>query len=58
LEEHLVRNLTQQFPFAPEPVTDLQIVDSHNYFPLSFEEVRVIMSKKTFVPIDHHGKKE
>lgn len=31
-------------------------VDCHNYTPLSFEEVQQIMSKKTFKPIDHHGR--
>jgi calcineurin-like phosphoesterase family protein len=29
-------------------------VDCHNYFPISFEQVKAIMSKKTFTPIDHH----
>lgn len=33
-------------------------VDCHNYFPISFEEVKRIMSKKTFKPIDHHGRKD
>lgn len=26
----------------------------HNYYPLEFEDVRKIMSTKTFKPIDHH----
>jgi calcineurin-like phosphoesterase family protein len=30
-------------------------VDIHNYRPISFDEVKALMSKKTFVPIDHHG---
>jgi calcineurin-like phosphoesterase family protein len=29
-------------------------VDSHNYRPISYEEVKRIMSKKTWKPIDHH----
>ena len=29
-------------------------VDCHNYAPLEFEEVKLIMSKKTFKPVDHH----
>lgn len=29
-------------------------VDTNNYFPYSFEEIRERMSKKKFVPIDHH----
>jgi calcineurin-like phosphoesterase family protein len=31
-------------------------VDCHNFFPLSFDEVAAIMKKKTWKPIDHHGK--
>lgn len=31
-------------------------VDCHNYSPVSLEEVIAIMKKKTFKPIDHHGK--
>lgn len=31
-------------------------VDSHNYAPISYKEVKKIMSLKTFEPIDHHGK--
>lgn len=31
-------------------------VDCHNYKPLHFDEVAVIMSKKEWKPIDHHGK--
>lgn len=31
-------------------------VDCHNYTPISFEQVEAIMAKKTFKPIDHHGK--
>jgi calcineurin-like phosphoesterase family protein len=29
-------------------------VDCHNFTPISFEQVKVIMSKKLFKPIDHH----
>lgn len=29
-------------------------VDCHNYYPISYERVKKIMSKKTFVPVDHH----
>lgn len=31
-------------------------VDNHNYFPISFDEIKRIMAKKTFKPIDHHGR--
>lgn len=30
-------------------------VDCHSYFPISFSQVKAIMSKKTWKPIDHHG---
>lgn len=30
-------------------------VDSHNYTPISYDQVKMIMAKKTFKPIDHHG---
>jgi calcineurin-like phosphoesterase family protein len=42
----------------PDDPNSLQIdvgVDCHNYRPISFEEVKGIMTKKTFKPIDHHG---
>jgi calcineurin-like phosphoesterase family protein len=31
-------------------------VDCHNYTPINFDQVEAIMAKKTFKPIDHHGK--
>jgi len=31
-------------------------VDTNNFYPYSFDEVRARMKKKTFIPIDHHGK--
>lgn len=30
-------------------------VDCHNYAPISFDEIKRLMSKKTFKPVDHHG---
>jgi len=30
-------------------------VDCHDFYPISFDEIKVIMSKKTFKPVDHHG---
>lgn len=30
-------------------------VDTNSLYPYSFEEVAVLMSRKTFVPVDHHG---
>ena len=32
-------------------------VDCHSYYPISFEEVKKLMSKKTFAPVDHHGQR-
>ena len=29
-------------------------VDSHDYRPISYDEVKRIMSKKTWKPLDHH----
>lgn len=31
-------------------------VDCHNYRPISFEEIKRIMAKKTPKPVDHHGR--
>lgn len=31
-------------------------VDSHNFRPVSYEEVKQIMSSKQFKPVDHHGR--
>jgi len=33
-------------------------VDCHNFQPLNVADVTAIMSKKTFKPIDHHGRRE
>lgn len=32
-------------------------VDCWNYAPVSFEEIRKLMSKKTYQPVDHHGQR-
>jgi calcineurin-like phosphoesterase family protein len=42
----------------PDDINSLSFdvgVDSHNYFPISYDEVKRIMRKKEFIPIDHHG---
>ena len=31
-------------------------VDAHNYFPISFNDIKRIMAKKDYKSIDHHGK--
>lgn len=33
-------------------------VDCHNYAPISFKEIQVIMSRKNYKPVDHHGRKD
>lgn len=33
-------------------------VDPRGYYPVSFEEVREIMSRKDYRPVDHHGQRE
>jgi calcineurin-like phosphoesterase family protein len=32
-------------------------VDCNNYYPFSFEQIKEIMSKKLWQPVDHHGEK-
>lgn len=42
----------------PDDNTQLRIdvgVDCHDFYPISFSEVKEIMSKKKYAPIDHHG---
>lgn len=42
----------------PDNPTALQLdvgVDAWNYAPVSFDEIKERMSKKTFKPVDHHG---
>lgn len=33
-------------------------VDGHNYKPISYQQVKEIMSKKVFKPVDHHRTKD
>lgn len=33
-------------------------VDCHGYRPISFDEIGTLMSKKSFKPIDHHGRED
>lgn len=45
----------------PESDTALRIdvgVDPRSYRPISFEEIREIMSRKVHVPVDHHDERE
>lgn len=52
---HLTGNSHGSLPDDP---TQLRIdvgVDCHDFYPLSFSEVKQIMFKKNYLPIDHHG---
>jgi len=43
----------------PDDPDALQIdvgVDSHDYYPISYEDIKEIMSMKNNIPIDHHKK--
>ena len=33
-------------------------VDCHDFYPISYDQVKEIMKKKAFKPIDHHGDKK
>lgn len=33
-------------------------VDVWNFEPVSFENLRVVMGRKTFAPVDHHGRRD
>jgi calcineurin-like phosphoesterase family protein len=33
-------------------------VDSHNYYPISFDQVKRLMNNKYWRPIDHHGNRQ
>lgn len=33
-------------------------VDPQKYYPVSFEQVREVMARKKFEPVDHHGQRE
>ncbi len=52
---HLYGHSHGSLPDDPNSLSFDVGVDCHNYYPLSFEQVSDIMSKKTFKPIDHHG---
>lgn len=31
-------------------------VDNNNYMPILYDDIRLVMDKKTFIPVDHHTK--
>jgi len=33
-------------------------VDCHDYKPISYDQVKAIMARKTWKPVDHHGKRD
>lgn len=55
---HLYGHSHGSLPDNPNSLSFDCGVDCHNYKPLSFGEVEAIMSKKTFEPIDHHGRRD
>jgi len=52
---HLYGHSHGSLPDDPNSLSFDCGVDCHNYTPISYEEVKQIMSTKTYVPIDHHG---
>jgi calcineurin-like phosphoesterase family protein len=54
---HLYGHSHGTLPDDPNSLSFDVGVDCHNYFPISLDQVKKIMSKKTWKPIDHHGKK-
>lgn len=52
---HLYGHSHGSLPDDPNSLSFDVGVDCHNYRPINFEEVKEIMSKKSFKPIDHHG---
>jgi hypothetical protein len=51
---HLYGHSHGTLPDDPHSMSFDVGVDCHNYRPLSFEQVKAVMSKKLFKPIDHH----
>jgi len=54
---HLYGHSHGSLPDDPRSLSYDVGVDKNNFTPLLFEEVKEIMSKKTFKPVDHHGEK-
>ncbi len=53
---HLYGHSHGSLPDNPNSLSFDVGVDCHNYKPLSFYEVKAIMNRKSFIPVDHHGK--
>jgi calcineurin-like phosphoesterase family protein len=52
---HLYGHSHGSLPDDPNSLSFDCGVDCHNFTPINFEQVKEIMSKKTWKPIDHHG---
>lgn len=55
---HLYGHSHGSLPDDPNSLSFDVGVDCHDFKPLSLPQVGEIMSRKTFIPIDHHGAKE
>lgn len=53
---HLFGHSHGSLPDNPNSLSIDVGVDCHNYTPISYEEVKAIMKRKAFKPLDHHGK--
>lgn len=52
---HLYGHSHGSLPDDPSSLSIDVGVDCHNFSPLSYQDVKRIMSKKTYKPVDHHG---
>jgi calcineurin-like phosphoesterase family protein len=55
---HLYGHSHGSLPDDPNSMSFDVGIDCHNYTPISFEQVKAIMARKTYVPVDHHGRRE
>ena len=53
---HLWGHSHSTLPDDPNALSIDVGVDCHNYAPISYKEVKKIMSLKNWTPVDHHGK--
>ena len=53
---HLYGHSHGTLPDNPNSMSMDVGVDTNNFFPYSFDDIKKRMAKKTFVSIDHHGK--
>ncbi len=51
---HLYGHSHGSLPDDPNSLSMDVGVDCNNYFPFNYEEIKILMGKKTFKPIDHH----